>query len=235
MPKNDAARVQRGTIALFIAAAVLAVVGSVLLFGGDGTQQAASDASKISTSAHPTEPTGPVSAAPGPTAATAATSSTAITSAPTPTSAPSQPDSPATPSPVTGPMEETARAFILAWAGHDARPGQDTSYDDASRRAADYAAGELAKDLSTRTSGSAGAQEWLRLKAGQIRVTATVLRVSLPDGAPAPTENSGFARVLYKVTEQPATGPSTEAERHLALKLQPGDDGVWRVVGLPNV
>ncbi|TGA97456.1 hypothetical protein E2651_31430 [Streptomyces sp. MZ04] len=124
---------------------------------------------------------------------------------------------------------------MIAWASHDARPGKDTSYDDASRRAADHAAGDLAKDLRTRASGSAGARQWLDWKDDRVQVTATVLQVSLPDGAPAPTGDSGFARVLYKVTQKPATGPSTESEEQVALKLRLGGDGNWRVVGLPDV
>ncbi|RLU82059.1 hypothetical protein CTZ27_31410 [Streptomyces griseocarneus] len=131
-------------------------------------------------------------------------------------------------------MQEAARAFTLAWSGHDARPGKDASYGDASRRAAAYTAGELTTELRNRASGTAGAQQWLRWKNGQVQVTAEVLHVTLPDGAPAPTRDSGFARVIYRVTEKPATGPSVTSEQHVALKLRRGDDGTWRVVGLPN-
>ncbi|KOU73188.1 hypothetical protein ADK61_24175 [Streptomyces sp. XY66] len=128
-----------------------------------------------------------------------------------------------------------ARAFAMAWASHDARPGRDSSFDDASRRAAAYAAGDLAEDLRTHTSGSAGTQQWLSWKDRQVQVTVTVLRVSLPDGAPAPSEDSSFARVIYKLKESPDKGPATESEEHVALKLRRGADGSWRVVGLPNV
>ncbi|MBT1187891.1 hypothetical protein HET69_28870 [Streptomyces sp. CJ_13] len=132
-------------------------------------------------------------------------------------------------------MQEAARAFTTAWASHDARPGRDTSFDDASRRAAAYADGDLAEDLRTHTGGSAGRQQWLNWRDRQVQVTVTVLRVSLPDGAPTPSEASGFARVIYKLTETPASGPATESEEHVALKLRRGADGSWRVVGLPNV
>jgi ketosteroid isomerase-like protein len=66
-------------------------------------------------------------------------------------------------------------------------------------------------------------------------VTVTVLRVSLPDGAPAPSEDSSFARVVYKLTEAPAKGAATESEEQVALKLRRMPDGSWRVVGLPYV
>ncbi|MGD1220662.1 hypothetical protein AB9Q10_19785 [Streptomyces krungchingensis] len=132
-------------------------------------------------------------------------------------------------------MQEAARAFTTAWASHDARPGRDTSFDDASRRAAAFAAGGLAEDLRTHTSGSAGGQQWLGWRDRQVRVTVTVLRVSLPDGAPAPSEESSFARVIYKLTETPAKGSATESEEQLALKLRRSADGSWRVVEMPNV
>ncbi|MFI6689294.1 hypothetical protein [Streptomyces sp. NPDC050485] len=139
------------------------------------------------------------------------------------------------PSPLPTPIQSAANAFTTAWASHDARPGRDTSFDDASRRAAAYTDGVLAEDLRTHTSGSAGAQQWLGWKDRQVQVTVAVLRVSLPDGAPAPTEDSGFARVIYKLTETPAKGPATESEQQVALKLRRSADGSWRVVELPNV
>ncbi|OEJ22042.1 hypothetical protein AR457_39775 [Streptomyces agglomeratus] len=139
------------------------------------------------------------------------------------------------PSPLPAPIQEAARAFTTAWASHDARPGRDTSFDDASRRAAAYADGDLAEELRTHTSGSAGGRQWQSWKERQVQVTVTVLRVSLPDGAPAPTEDSGFARVIYKLTEKAADRPVAESEEHVALKLRRGADGNWRVVGLPYV
>jgi ketosteroid isomerase-like protein len=132
-------------------------------------------------------------------------------------------------------MQKTARAFTTAWASHDTRPGRDTSFDDASRRAAAYADGDLAEELRTRTRGSAGGRQWMSWKDRQVQVTVTVVQVSLADGAPAPTEESGFARVIYRLTETPADGPATESEQHVALKLHRVADGSWRVVGLPNV
>ncbi|MFD8732332.1 hypothetical protein [Streptomyces sp. NPDC059611] len=132
-------------------------------------------------------------------------------------------------------MQEAARSFTTAWASHDARPGRDTAYGDASRRAAAYADGDLAADLRDYTSGSAGGRQWQSWKDRQVQVTVTVLQVSLPDGAPALTEDSGFARVIYKLTEKPASGPAVESEEHVALKLRRIADGSWRVVGLPNV
>ncbi|WP_284681893.1 hypothetical protein [Streptomyces sp. CJ_13] len=224
MPKTDVTRVraQRGTIALFVTAAVLAVVGIALFLGLGGAERPAASGP----SARPTAP---------PATATASSSGSAGPTVESPAAESSEPPVASEPSPLPAPLQEAARAFTTAWASHDARPGRDTSFDDASRRAAAYADGDLAEDLRTHTGGSAGRQQWLNWRDRQVQVTVTVLRVSLPDGAPTPSEASGFARVIYKLTETPASGPATESEEHVALKLRRGADGSWRVVGLPNV
>lgn len=221
MPKTDAQRSQRrGTIALFIASAVLAAVGMALLFGLRGEGPSTSPTATPTTSAPSGEAADHGEASPAPSS---------------PEAEPSRSSVAAEPSPVPAPMHEAARAFTIAWASHDARQGRDSSYDDASRRAAAFADGELAEDLRTHTSGSAGGQQWSNWKERQVQVTVTVLRVSLPDGAPAPTQESGFAQVIYKVTETSAQGAPIESEQHVALKLRRGNDGTWRVTGLPNV
>ncbi|MER5549947.1 hypothetical protein ABT072_48070 [Streptomyces sp. NPDC002589] len=224
MPKSDAARVraQRGTIALFVAAAVLAAVGVTLLLGLHGAEHPAAS--------HSTPPT----AAPSATA-TGSRSGSAPPARTPPVDEPSKSPAIAEPSPLPTPIQEAARAFTTAWASHDARPGRDTSFDDASRRAAAYAAGDLAEDLRTHTSGSAGARQWLNWKADRVRVTAAVQRVSLPDGAPAPTPSTAFARVLYRVTATPENGQAVSSDQQVALKLRLGDNGTWRVIGLPDV
>ncbi|WP_240204738.1 hypothetical protein [Streptomyces actuosus] len=226
MPKTDAARVraQRGTIALFVAAAVLAAVGVALLLGLGGGERPAGSGSAPRTTA-------PSSAAVGNGKDDTPPAEASPNAEPSGSHDVPDPD----PASVPAPVDEVARAFTTAWASHDARPGRDSSFDDASRRAAAYAAGDLAEDLRTHTSGSAGTQQWLSWKDRQVQVTVTVLRVSLPDGAPAPSEDSSFARVIYKLKESPAKGPVTESEEQVALKLRRGADGSWRVVGLPNV
>lgn len=224
MPKTDVARAraQRGTIALFAAAAVLAAVGVALFLGLGGTDRPAAPDSDPRTATPSATTTGSSSGSAHPTTAS-------------PVAEPAESPATSVPSQLPAPMQEVARAFTTAWASHDARPGHDTAYGDASRRAAAYADGDLAEDLRTYTSGSAGGRQWQNWKDRQVQVTVTVLRVSLPDGAPAPTEDSGFARVIYKVTETPASGAAVESEEQVALKLRRIADGSWRVVGLPNV
>ncbi|MFJ9968411.1 Cif family virulence factor [Streptomyces avermitilis] len=224
MPKTDVARAraQRGTIALFAAAAVLAAVGVALFLGLRGSDRPDAPESSARTAAPSAAATGSSSGSARPTTAS-------------PVAEPSESPVASEPSSLPAPLQEAARAFTTAWASHDARPGRDTSFDDASRRAAAYADGDLAEDLRTHTGGSAGRRQWLNWKDRQAQVIVTVLRVSLPDGAPAPTEDSAFARVIYRLTETPATGDATASEEQVALKLRRGADGSWRVVGLPNV
>jgi hypothetical protein len=222
MPESDDKPARRSTIALFVASAVLATVGVTLLSGTGGGEPAVTSATAPTAVASSPVAAGRQSpASHTPTSAAATTPSVRVT--------------PSAPQPVSRPMQDAASAFVVAWASHDARPGGDASYDDASRRAADHAGGDLATDLRTRTSGSAGVRQWLAWRADRVRVSAAVLRVFLPDGAPAPTEDSGFAQVLYTVTQKPAAGVSTESQQHVVLKLRRQDDGTWRVVGLPNV
>lgn len=224
MPKSDVSRArtaQRGTIVLFVAAAVLAAAGVALLLGLGGSERP--------------DAAGSTSVSTAPSASAAGNGSGGPHSAGAPDGAAPSESPEAEPRPVPTPVEEAARAFTTAWASHDARPGGDASFDDASRRAAAYADGDLAEDLRTHTSGSAGGQQWLSWKDRQVQVTVTVLRVSLPDGAPAPSEDSSFARVIYKLTETPAKGSATESEEQVALKLRRVPDGSWRVVGLPYV
>ncbi|WP_435059819.1 hypothetical protein [Streptomyces sp. bgisy060] len=223
MPKSDAARAraaQRGTIALFAAAAVLAAAGVALFFGLGGSERPDAGSTLVTT-APSASAAGNGSGGPHPVGASDGAE-------------PSEPPE-AELRPVPTPVEEAAHAFTIAWASHDARPGGDESFDDASRRAAAFADGDLAEDLRTHTSGSAGRQQWLSWKDRQVQVTVTVLRVSLPDGAPAPSGDSSFARVIYKLTESPAKGAPTESEEQVALKLRRLPDGSWRVVGLPYV
>lgn len=222
MPQTDSTRAGRGTIALFVAAAVLAVFGVSLLLAGRGAEGPTVSGSAMTT---PSSSAGATDHNPGPASLPAA-SPAAGQSSPQP--------APSKPTLVPAPIQEAARAFAIAWASHDARPGGDASYDDASRRAAARASDALAEDLRSRTTGSAGRTQWEDWKKRQVLVTVTVLRVSLPDGAPAPTKEVGFARVVYKVTEKPAKRPAVDTEQHVALKLRRGIDGTWRVVGLPH-
>ena len=223
MPETDDRRARGGTIALFTAAAALGVLGVALLFTGSGGSEQADPPAVPHSSSHQAGSRRPVSSA----------SSTPRTTASRPATDSSQTPLAEAPVSLPAPIQKVARAFTVAWASHDARPGRDTSYDDASSRAAANAAGDLAADLRARRSGTAAVQQWREWTERRVQVTCSVVQVSLPNGAPAPTRDGGFARVIYRVTEKPAAGPSTESVANVALKLR-REGGTWRVVGLPD-
>ncbi|MFJ9574707.1 hypothetical protein [Streptomyces bacillaris] len=126
-----------------------------------------------------------------------------------------------------------ARHFVLAWSGHDARPGKDSSYDDAAHRAAAYSSKDLAEQLTTNSAGSARQwQQWTRSKA---LVAAKISRIAVPDGAPEPTADTAWIRVRYQLTTTPATGRPSSTDEQVALKLQRDQAGTWLVTALPYV
>lgn len=126
--------------------------------------------------------------------------------------------------------ERTARAFTAAYAEHDARDGHDTSYADASTRAAKLGSGELVGILSQK--GPSQDAPWAALRAKQARQTAKVTSVVVPDGAPAFSRSSGLVRVAYILTTTPKSGQARHSSEQLALRLEHGSGG-WRVTALP--
>ncbi|MFF3554615.1 hypothetical protein ACFYXL_14540 [Streptomyces tsukubensis] len=123
-----------------------------------------------------------------------------------------------------------ATAFTRAYVEHDARDGRDRSFATAGGRAAEFAAGELAKVLPQERPGQAG--PWAALRAEQAVTRATITSVVVPDGAPAPTPASALVRVAYTLTTTPAVGTGEKERDHLALRLEPTPAG-WRVTALP--
>ncbi|MEV6956542.1 hypothetical protein [Streptomyces sp. NPDC051183] len=128
-------------------------------------------------------------------------------------------------------IAKAAADFTAAWASHDARPGKDAAYTDAGKRASAYASPDLGASISTaRPSTNSLWQQWTREKT---TVTATVLKVSVPDGAPAPTATTALARVVYRLTTAPEKGQAASDTKQVALQLERGTDGTWRVIALP--
>ncbi|MFI1258946.1 hypothetical protein ACH4U6_34940 [Streptomyces netropsis] len=131
------------------------------------------------------------------------------------------------------PIAEAAKRFTVAWASHDARPGKDHDYSDAADRAAAEATADFAARLRGKT-GSAGAHRWQQWQTSRARVTANITRITVPDGAPGPTAEVAYARVLYSLTTTPEHGPSTTSPQQVALRLEHGADGRWRAAGMPK-
>ncbi|WSM80765.1 hypothetical protein OIE78_34380 (plasmid) [Streptomyces cellulosae] len=204
-----------GTIALFAAAALLAVLGVALLVT-------------------PAAPPPSVNAIPAPSGTnrpTTAAEGQPARPQPSPTEPTAASPTPNTASTGTLPSDvvEVARKFTTAWASHDAR--RDTAFSDAGRRAAAYASGDLATDL--REASIRPAHQWQEWKATGTRVTASVTGVELPDGAPAPSNGLAYARVFYDLVVAPEHGTAQRSTEQIALELRQGSSG-WRVTALPN-
>lgn len=123
-----------------------------------------------------------------------------------------------------------AKAFTVAYAGHDARDGGDRSYADAGVRAAKFAAGPLVDAL--RQERPAQQAPWDAWRTEKALVAAKVTSVLVPDGAPAPTSRTALARATYVLTTTPRTGSVRTDREQLALRLDHTSSG-WRVTALP--
>lgn len=174
----------------------------------------------------------PRSAAPAP-----ASGGRAAPAAPSGTPAsPSASPSAGRPSSTAGPLPDAittaARRFVVAWTGHDARPGHDTSFNDAAGRAAAFADKELGKQLAVNSPGST--RQWQQWTTAKAVVTAKITNVAVPDGAPAPTADTAWVKVRYRLTVTPAAGRPDSRDQQVVLKLGRVPAGSWLVTALPD-
>ncbi|MEU5421429.1 hypothetical protein [Streptomyces sp. NPDC020667] len=206
-----------GTIALFAAAVLFAVLGIALLAAPRSTGKPAPLPAPAAgtSSAHPS-------------VSQAAPPAPAASGNPGPASQPA-----AVPQGLPQPVAEAAKRFVTAWASHDARPGKDHDYSEAADRAAAEATADFAARLRAKT-GTAGAHQWEQWQATRTRVTADVTRTAVPDGAPAPTTDTAYVRVLYTLTTAPEHAEPVARPQQVALRLERGTDGRWRAAGMPN-
>ncbi|MEU2354530.1 hypothetical protein ABZ599_16435 [Streptomyces misionensis] len=202
--------------ALFAAAVLLAVAGILLLITFPGRQGSAEPPIATATSQGPSTT---------PRTAPAASKSALRHTAPLD-------QAPSASGFVPPEAADTARRFVVAWASHDASPGHDTSFSDAGRRAAVYATDELATQL--RDPGSRSARLWQQWVADKTRMSCTVDRVAIPDGAPAATVTRVYVRVLYTCTNRSAGRPVTRSHEQLALEMHRDPSGAWRVGAIVN-
>ncbi|GAA2970644.1 hypothetical protein GCM10010519_02320 [Streptomyces lactacystinicus] len=225
MPHTDRQRRPRtaGTVALLAASALLACVGIALLTHGPSSAPRPASAPTAATPRAESS-TEPSDSAPSHPAVTPSSSTS-------PSTSPAGDDAPSV-APVPEDVATAARRFLLAWTGHDARPGKDGSYDDAARRAGAYVSKDLAEQLTTTSPGSA--RQWQQWTHAQALVAAEISRVAVPDGAPAPTADTAWVRVWYRLTVTPAAGKPTGTDEQVALKLQRSQAGTWLVTALPD-
>ncbi|MEV4506646.1 hypothetical protein [Streptomyces klenkii] len=209
-----------GTAALYTGAALFAVLGIALLFAPwhDSTPAPRPAPAPSTSPALPAPPQGASPSTPAPAKSEGQQRSS---------------ESAAIPRQLPQPIAEAANRFVIAWASHDARPGKDHDYSDAADRAAAEATADFAARLRGRT-GSAGSHQWQKWQAMRARVTAEITRTTVPDGAPGPSTETAYARVLYTLTTTPEGGQPVARPQQVALRLERGADGRWRAAGMPS-
>ncbi|MEN3357442.1 MAG: hypothetical protein V7637_1424 [Mycobacteriales bacterium] len=128
---------------------------------------------------------------------------------------------------------DTARAYALTVNTHDARPGKDAGFIDSYVHARPYVSPQLYTLISAPSRrGDYLWAGWVKLHA---TVTAEVVRVAVPDGAPAPTATSAHVRVQFRQLVTPhvagarAPAPTLDA---VSLVVTRNSDGHWLVTQL---
>jgi hypothetical protein len=128
---------------------------------------------------------------------------------------------------------DIARAYTLTVNTHDARPGKDAGFIDSYVRVKPYVSAQLYALISA--PSRRGDYLWVGWSKQQATVTAQVLRVAVPDGAPAPTASSAHVRVQFRQTVTPHVAGGTVAPATLdavSLVVSKGSDGKWLVTQL---
>ena len=142
---------------------------------------------------------------------------------------------PATPGPtiptfrLTAAQQAAAVGYVTAANSHDARPGGDRAFTDSYTRTRPYVTGALYRAITAESRR--GDYEWAQWTAARATVAVEVVAAGVPDGAPAPTASTAYARVEFRQTVTPtagAGGPSTSSGA-LNLLLTRDRDGRWLV------
>jgi hypothetical protein len=185
-----------------------------------------------------TEPRGVLAgASTGTTAAgsTAAPSAMPATGLPDTTGAAPGPAVAVRPEPTLGAAPaRVAAGYVRTANSHDARPGRDRGFVDSYVRARPYLTAQLYALVSA--PSRRGDYLWAQWTAAEASVSVSVLRVAVPDGAPAPTATSAYIRVLFRQVVTPhvagagtATATATASVDAVSLVATRGSDGTWRV------
>jgi uncharacterized membrane protein len=125
---------------------------------------------------------------------------------------------------------DAARAYALTVNAHDARPGRDAGFIDSYVRARPYVTAQLYTLISA--PSRRGDYLWVGWAKQQATVTAEVVRVAVPDGAPAPTATTAHIRVQFRQVITPhvagaaAPAPILDA---VSLVVSADKDGHWLV------
>jgi hypothetical protein len=175
----------------------------------------------------------PDSTASGPAAAP--TSSTPTPTGPRSTRLP-EPTTPVAPQPTVpsfrlSPAQQApAVGYVVAANSHDARPGRDKAFTDSYGRARPYLTAGLYQQIRA-ADPRRGDYQWRQWLASKATVEVTVLAAGVPDGAPAPTATTAYARVQFRQTVRPTAGAEAPASTVdvLNMLVTRGSDGRWLV------
>jgi hypothetical protein len=176
----------------------------------------------------PAEPSG---AAAAPATGTAAPTPTGPRSTLLPSPTGPVPPQPTVPSFRLSPAQRApAVGYVVAANSHDARPGGDKAFTDSYARAKPYLTGPLYQQIST-ADPRRGDYQWRQWLTGKATVTVQVISTGVPDGAPAPTATTAYARVQFRQTVSPTAGAQrpTVTVDALNMLVTRGSDGRWLV------
>jgi hypothetical protein len=120
--------------------------------------------------------------------------------------------------------------YVVAANSHDARPGGDKAFTDSYGRARPYVTADLYRQIMS-VDPRRGDYQWGQWLAGKATVQVTVLATGVPDGAPAPTATTAYARVQFRQTVRPTAGAQapTSTVDVLNMLVTRGSDGRWLV------
>lgn len=130
------------------------------------------------------------------------------------------PPTPVAPRPtprLVAPQRSAAVGYVTAANTHDARPGGDRSFTDSYRRTRPYVTPQLFALVTA--DSRRGDYEWGQWQAGQATVRVEIVAVGVPDGAPAPTGSTAYARVQFRQVVSPTIGATAEQVSDGAVSL----------------
>jgi hypothetical protein len=122
-----------------------------------------------------------------------------------------------------------AVGYVTAANTHDARPGGDQAFLDSYRRTRPYVTPELYAVVTAESRR--GDYEWAQWRAAQATVRVDVVAVGVPDGAPAPTATTAYARVQYRQVVTPTVGATAEqvTDGAITVLVTRSSGGRWLV------
>jgi hypothetical protein len=134
------------------------------------------------------------------------------------------------PTPTLDPAQRaTAVGYVTAANSHDARPGGDRAFTDSYARTRPYVTDELLRLVTAESRR--GDYEWTQWVREQAVVGVQVVAAGVPDGAPAPTATTAYARVEFRQVVRPTIGGTAErrTDGAVSMLLSRADSGRWLV------